>query len=159
MPDIEEAILSTLAKKNYIALKPKELARRVGVSGGDYPAFRKVLRDLVSQGRVEMGKNHTIRRVQPHGTSTGIFRRTASGMGFVRPHAVDGKYGPEVLVYQENAADAATGDEVLIRIIRKPNRANLSPVGAVVRVLERATRQFVGTYHERDGEGLVRVDG
>ena len=26
-------------------------------------------------------------------------------------------------------------------------------------MLERATRHFVGTYFERDGEGLVRVDG
>src|SRR5438094_812723 len=31
--------------------------------------------------------------------------------------------------------------------------------GEVLRVLERATRQFVGTYLEREGEGLVRVDG
>ncbi len=29
----------------------------------------------------------------------------------------------------------------------------------IVRVLERATRTFVGTYFERDREGLVRVDG
>ncbi len=28
-----------------------------------------------------------------------------------------------------------------------------------MRVLERATKQFVGTYFERDGQGLVRVDG
>ena len=31
--------------------------------------------------------------------------------------------------------------------------------GEIVRVMGRATRTFVGTYFERDGEGLVRVDG
>src|SRR5437763_1060092 len=31
--------------------------------------------------------------------------------------------------------------------------------GEVLRVLERAKRSFVGTYFERDGLGLVRVDG
>ena len=33
------------------------------------------------------------------------------------------------------------------------------PAGRVTRVLERATRHFVGTYLEREGEGLVRIDG
>src|SRR5213078_5367031 len=42
---------------------------------------------------------------------------------------------------------------------RKPNRPDLNPAGRVVRVVERATRRFVGTYFERDGDGLVRVDG
>src|SRR5205807_3355315 len=55
--------------------------------------------------------------------------------------------------------DASTGDEVLARITRQPNRRDLSPAGEILRVLERARRQFVGTYLERDGQGLVRVDG
>src|SRR5262249_38727980 len=33
------------------------------------------------------------------------------------------------------------------------------PRGEIVRILERATRQFVGTYFEREGDGYVRVDG
>src|SRR5262249_33094031 len=54
---------------------------------------------------------------------------------------------------------AATGDEVLVRILRKPSRADLGPRGEILQVLERATRQFVGTYFEREGQGFVRVDG
>ena len=61
MPDLEERILSALSKRNYTPLKPKALAQRVGVAGDDYAAFRRVLRELVDRGRVEMGKNHTIR--------------------------------------------------------------------------------------------------
>src|SRR5207302_7807874 len=89
----------------------------------------------------------------------GIFRRTGSGFGFVRPKAVDGHAGPEILMREAGALDASTGDEVLVRITRKPTRPGLGPVGEIIRVLERATRQFVGTYFERDGQGLVRVDG
>src|SRR5207244_4898029 len=55
--------------------------------------------------------------------------------------------------------DASTGDEVMVRLTRKPSRGAGAPRGVILRVLERATRQFVGTYHERDGDGLVRVDG
>jgi ribonuclease R len=72
---------------------------------------------------------------------------------------VDGNVGPDILIREANSLDASTGDEVLARIMRKPNRRDLSPVGQLLRVLDRATRQFVGTYLERDGEGLVRVDG
>ena len=46
-----------------------------------------------------------------------------------------------------------------MRVTRKPNRPDLLPLGQVMRILERSTRQFVGTYFEREGEGLVRVDG
>src|SRR4029077_5740116 len=82
-----------------------------------------------------------------------------TGLGFVRPHIVDGHAGLEVLIRPGNALDAVTGDEVLVRVTRKATRPGLGPIGEVMRVLERATRQFVGTYFERDGQAFVRVDG
>src|SRR5687768_13091801 len=81
MPDLEERILAVLVKPNYAPLKPKALARRAGVPAEDYATFRRVLREMVDRGRVQMGKNHTIRAAQPHGTLTGIFRKMASGVG------------------------------------------------------------------------------
>src|SRR5579871_2401492 len=159
MPNLEDQILAALARKNYQPLKPKALARKLGLPSAQYSEFRHALRSLVKLQRVEIGKNHTVRPTQPHGTVTGIYRRTSSGYGFVRPHIVDGQAGPEILIREGDALDAATGDEVLVRITRKPSRPDLGPVGEIRKVLGRATRQFVGTYFERDGQGLVRVDG
>ena len=159
MTDLEEQILGALAQKNYHPLKPKALARKLGVPASRYGEFRHALGDLLRQGRIETGRNQTVRPLAPHGTVTGTYRRTGTGAGFVRPHLVDGVAGSEILVRENDALDAATGDQVLVRITRKPSRPGLGPVGQILRVLERATRQFVGTYHERDGEGLVRVDG
>src|SRR5262249_30898132 len=141
MSRLEDQILAALAKKNYQPLKPKALARKLGIPSRQYLDFRQTLRELVRQKRVEMGKNHTVRPAQPHGTVTGIYRRAPAGHGFVRPHVIDGKAGPEILIREENALDAATGDEVLVRLTRKPSRPDLGPVGEVFRVLERATRQ------------------
>ena len=124
-----------------------------------YADFRRALRALIKDGRVEMGKNHTVRPSQPRGTVAGTFRRTGTGTGYVRPHFIEGQSGAEIRVHEEDARDAATGDTVLVRITRKPNRPDLSPIGKIIRVLERATHNFVGTYFERDGQGLVRVDG
>jgi ribonuclease R len=157
--NLEEQILATVARKTYQPLKPKALARKLGIPTKEYSAFRWSLRELVKQGRVVLGKNHTVRPTPPHGTITGIYRRTSTGTGYVRPHVIDGQAGPEVLIRPENSLDAVTGDEVLVRITRKPNRPHLGPAGEILQVLERATRQFVGTYFEREGSGFVRVDG
>jgi ribonuclease R len=159
MPDFTEQILTTVARKAYLPLKPKALARKLNVPSKQYGEFREALRELVKQGRVEIGKNHGVRSARPHGTVTGIYRRTLTGSGYVRPHLIEGKAGPEVVIREDNALDAATGDEVLVRVTRKPSRVGMHPSGAVLQVLERATRQFVGTYFERDGQGYVRVDG
>jgi ribonuclease R len=159
MATLADQILALLARKTYQPLKPKALARKLGVTAVQYGNFRRTLRDLVREKRIEIGRNHMVRPVQPHGTVSGVYRRTGGGFGFVRPHAIDGHAGPEIHIRQGDALDAATGDEVLVRITRKPSRPDLLPMGEILRVLERATRQFVGTYHERDGQGLVRVDG
>src|SRR5437773_6496576 len=103
MPDLESQILAALSRKSYHPLKPKALARKLGVTASTYGDFRRVLRDLVKQGRAEMGKNHTVRPAQPHGTITGIYRKTSSGAGYVRPHVIDGKAGPEIHIRENKA--------------------------------------------------------
>src|SRR4029078_1740931 len=81
-----------------------------------------------------------------------------AGHGFVRPHTVDGVFKPEVFVREDKALDAATGDEVMVRVTREATNIK-DAAGEIVRVLARATRTFVGTYFERDREAFVRVDG
>jgi ribonuclease R len=159
MNDLEHEILSFLSKKTYQPLKPKALAQKLHLPVKRYAEFRKVLRALIKRGLVEIGKNHLLRPAPPHGSATGTFRRAEAGFGFVRPAAVDGHVGPEIFIPEGHTADASTGDTVVVRIIRRGGRANRGPTGHVVQVLERATRQFVGTYFERDGEAYVRVDG
>jgi ribonuclease R len=159
MSSVEDRIVAAVSRKGYTPLKPKALARSIGVSADDYRAFRRVLKDLLREGRLELAKNHTLRPAAPHGTVLGTYRAVGSGGGFVRPHPVDGSVSPEVRLREGDSLDAATGDTVLVRILRKPAYRDAPPTGRVLRVLERATRQFVGTYFEREGEGLVRVDG
>lgn len=158
MADFSEAILALLNRKNYQPLKAKPLARKLGVSSDKYPDFRRSLRELLRDGRIEVGKNHTIRLPPPHGTVTGVFRRTSTGVGYVRPTPGEGQPLTEVRIRADDALDAATGDTVLVRIKRKPSQGD-NPTGVIVRILERANRHFVGTYFEREGQGYVRVDG
>ena len=159
MEKLAQQILAALAKKNYQPLKPKGLARKLGITTPHYADFCRLLRTLEKRGRLEIGKNQSVRPIPPHGTATGIFRKNEAGFGFVRPHAVDGTTGKEIYIPEAAVGDAATGDEVLVRIKRKPGRAHLGPAGEIMQVLERATHQFVGTYFVREGQAFVRVDG
>jgi ribonuclease R len=158
-PSYEEQILSAVARRGYVPLKPKALARKLNVPAPHYSEFRHALRELLKQGRLELGRNHSVRAAPPHGTVTGTYRRTSTGVGYVRPRFIEGQSSGEVRIAEDEALDAATGDTVLVKVLKKPNRPDANPTGRVIRVLERATRQFVGTYFERDGMGLVRVDG
>ncbi len=158
MPDYEKQILAILARKDYKPLKAKALARRLGVTDHSYPEFRQTLRDLIKQGKAQFGPQHTIRSAGAHHTVVGIYRRFPSGVGVVRTVPVPGQEADEYFIAQHHAADALSGDEVVVRVLKKPVAGGQGH-GRIVEVAERATEQFVGTYFERDGSGFVRVDG
>jgi ribonuclease R len=159
MADLKSRILAEVAQPYYQPLKPKALARKLGLIGDDYDAYKTALRELVRLGRLEISKGNAVRAAGPHGTLTGTFRKTKLGFGFVRPNPAEGHPFPEIYIPADATLDASSGDKVLVRIGRKPRPGNGKPAGTIVQVLERATHQFVGTYFERDGQGLVRVDG
>ena len=54
------------------SIYPDILARKLGLPQSQYTHFRKTLRELVQQGRIEMGKSHTVRPTKPHGTGLGL---------------------------------------------------------------------------------------
>ena len=160
MSRLENMILSAVGKKNYQPVKPKALARHIGIGDTQYADFRRILKDLYKQGRVEIGKNNTVRQPKAHGTVSGTFRKADGGFGFVRPNAFEtGSGGQDVYIPEGYCLDAATGDVVLVKVRKNPQRRRSNPTGEIVQVIERATRLFVGTYFERDGQGFVRVDG
>ncbi len=158
MSDLTTRIIHAVTRPSYSPIKAKVLAKRMNVTDDEYPEFRQTLKALVREGRLAVGPNQTIRPGDPHGTAVGVYRRGKSGAGYVRPNPVNGVAAPDIFIREDKAADASNGDEVVVRITRVAGKLR-DAAGEVVRVLTRATRTFVGTYFERDGEGFVRVDG
>ena len=74
MADLSDQILAHVRKRTYQPLKPKALARKLGVSTPQYDDFKRALRKLLRVKVLEFGKNHTIRDLAPHGSITGTFR-------------------------------------------------------------------------------------
>src|SRR5689334_22587503 len=97
MHTIENKILNQVNKRDYRPVKPKVLARKLGLSA-IYDDFKRVLRGLVKQGRIEFGNDHAVRPVGEHGTVAGVFRKGSAGFGFVRPHVKAGELAAEIYI-------------------------------------------------------------
>jgi ribonuclease R len=92
------------------------------------------------------------------GAIIGLFRRSAKGFGFVRPHTSTAKTD-QIYIPADAGRDASSGDEVVVKITRRGRRPGMNAEGRVIQILARASGVFVGTYFERSGAGYVKVDG
>src|SRR5262245_58998421 len=158
MADLSALILGALAKKSYKPMTGKALARKLGLDDHAYREFRSTLRALIREGKVQVGKNDTIRPAVSLPRARGTFKRLSRGDGVVRVATDEGLPPQEYFVPDHLSGDAASGDEVEIAVRKRSSRTD-DGLAEVREVVTRATRRFVGTYFERDGDALVRVDG
>jgi ribonuclease R len=158
MNDHAARVLELVAQPGYEPIALKTMARRLAIADDDLPAFRLAVKGLVKAGRLEIGKKKTLRLGDRHKTITGTYRRTSKGFGFVRPtHAKD--RGEDIFIPVSAGLDASSGDEVVVKITKRPRTPGKNVEGRVVQVLARASGLFVGTYFEEDNSGFVKVDG
>lgn len=161
--ELQQAILNHVQQPNYQPVKPKVIAKKLGVEKERHPEVKRAVKQLVKKGKLAYGAKHLVQPAQPSkvdsGRITGVLRKVMSGDGFVRPQmATPGDRSEDVYIPAADCADASTGDTVLVRVTRpsgpRPNRR-----GIIVEVLERETHTFVGTYFEKEEYGYVQVDG
>jgi ribonuclease R len=95
----------------------------------------------------------------PRDCQTGVFRRSGRGFGFVRPTGVTSGRDKDVFIPAEATLDAASGDVVMVRVGERNVGGVRKSFGEIVEVIERETHRFVGTYVERLGQAVVKVDG
>jgi ribonuclease R len=158
MSELSSRIIQAVTRPSYSPVKPKVLAKRLDLTADDYPEFRRTVKELIREGRLVLIGGNALRAADVHGTVVGLYRRTQSGNGFVRPHPKDGIPQPDLFIREGKAMNASTGDEVRARVTRLASQTK-DAAGEVVEILNRSTRTFVGTYFEREGEAFVRVDG
>jgi len=159
MSDYADKVLGLVGRPDYKAITLKAMSRRFEVGPEDYAEFRSAVKGLVKEGRLDLGKDKTLRlpAVQA-GTITGVFRRSQKGFGFVRPHKSREK-SDQIFIPANASKDASSGDEVVVKVVKKPKGPGMNPEGRIVQIVARASGLFVGTYYERAEGGFVRVDG
>ncbi len=177
--DIRAAVLNHVNQPNYRPVKPKVIAKKLGLVDDAARQLNLIVKKLVQAGKLAYGPGHLICPVdRKHpvaalatdgrvATNTrgaqhlrGTFRQALGGYGFVRPEEVRATADKDADIYipAKNTGDAANGDVVSVRLDGKRGRMGKIE-GRIIDVVERATNQFVGTYSEQAGMGLVQVDG
>ncbi|MCS7306646.1 MAG: ribonuclease R [Thermoguttaceae bacterium] len=166
--DLTATVLQLVRRPDYQPMKLRQLAQLLGLSKKERASLRKLIKRLAERGEVGyvggrlMKAGHdTQALVRPAANQlVGTFRRMEAGYGFVRPKMPGWQEDRQEDIYipAQYAGDASTGDEVLVELSRaRGPKGKLQ--GRILRVLQRQTYQFVGTYFERAGRGYVQVDG
>jgi ribonuclease R len=160
MPErYEQAILKYLADRQYQPLKPRQLARVMGISEEDYGTFREAVKVLRDSGRAVLGAKDSLMLPQIPNKVTGFYRPNPRGFGFVVPETPNA-HG-DLYIPPEGNKGALSGDLVAARVTGKGQRQGRTMYsGEVLEVIRRGNNRFVGTLQHAPGGGwFVMPDG
>ena len=146
-PDMEQRILNLLNRANYTPLNAAELRVRLELRGSQLRELEHLLARLEREGqvaRIKHGDRYALS--QAADLVPGRIRMNRQGVGFLQ---ADDPKVPTIRIGPDATSTAMHGDRVLVRRDVRPHvprpRATEEPTGRVVRVLERARTQLVGT--------------
>ena len=152
---LEKRILELLKASDHGPLHPKELARRLEIDSEDRPVFDEHLETMQRAGKIYQVKGGRYGLPEEMNLVVGTVSLTKAGDGFIRPDS--DKEDSDVFVPSHQLESAMNRDRVAVRIESRPKRK--SPVGRVIKILERSHATLVGTFHESSKYGyLVPMD-
>jgi ribonuclease R len=153
-----EAILKFLASREYQPLKPRQVARQMGVAEADYGSFREAVKRLHDAGRVVLGVKNALTLPGMGSTVVGTYRGNPKGFGFVVPDSPN-SHG-DLFIPPEGGGGAMTGDHVAARVSKRGKRGGVMVYhGEVMQVLKRGNSRFVGTLARSEDTWFVLPDG
>lgn len=187
--ELRQRVIDFVYHPHYRPSKPKGISRALDVPEDDFRAFRKLIKRLVLDGVLGYGSNHLVMPIEGGGAHIaakasaeagtsgearrgrraggvgdsdkfvrGKYRQASGGFGFVRPlpgTKID--FSEDIFVPSDSIGSAMDSDLVEVRL--RPSRRGGGFEGVVVKVIERARRQFSGSYDLRDGQSIVHLDG
>lgn len=181
MGKFTESSLVELVSKADHPLGVKELIRLNGLHPGQQTALKRVLRDLVSAGRLSKeGKRFSLpksavaavaveveERVEQRGRKKhaapqqhgrhpkrieGTLKVHPNGFGFVHPSSGEGE---NIFVKPADAARALDNDRVIVEMVEGRDGR---PSGRIVDVKDRTRQMVIGEYREHKHGAVVQTD-
>lgn len=152
MKKLETALLKILEDNPYRTYKPKELARLLSVPTVQYKDFRKFLKKLVSEGKINRYKKNRLGMGRPSREMTGHLHVKSQGYGFL----IQDDANEDIFISHLNMGTALNGDLVKVQLFAEQRGKSLE--GKVVEVLDRAHKNIVGIYHADKYWGFVVAD-
>lgn len=174
----KKIVYDLICCKEYQPMRAKDLAVLLQVPAGKRDELHEILDMLLEEGKITVnkrGKYEAVRGSQKEQEKeekkgkrdkkekkkkeaqkylTGIFVGHAKGFGFVE--LLD-ENGEDIYIPEEETGGAFHGDKVQVAL-KKENKPGKRREGRVIKVLERGTREIVGTFQESAGFGFVVPD-
>ena len=149
--DRKKLICELMEDQFYVPMKEKELAIFLQVAKEDREAFKQILDELLAEGKLELTKRGRYKKPEAKFV-TGIFIGNQKGFGFLE---VEGR--EEDLFIPESKVNGAFPGDV-VEAILLPGQRGKRQEAEVTRVLERSTKQLVGTFQKSKNFGFVVPD-
>ncbi len=139
-----EEVIAYMEQKGYRPLGYMELKEALNIADEDETSFAKLLGRLEKEGEIVQTRKGKYGLPRMMNLVRGIISVSPRGFGIVRP---DDGSEKEIFVYGRDLNGAMHHDRVMVRISRT-GVGGQRPEGEVIRALERAHRQIVGTYRK-----------
>jgi ribonuclease R len=130
-----------------------DIVRQLGLRPDQRRLVRRVLRELVREGKLYQFTGRRYGIIGAPEIVTGTLEIAAKGYGFVRVHShKETERMADVFIARRNLGTAMHGDTVAVRVVRREGE---KPEGRVVEVLERGRTTLVGQFHYAKRGGVV----
>jgi len=127
----EAEIITHLAKNEDATFRPKKLAKSLRVSSANYLNFKRLIRRLTAEGKIEKGRRQSISKLDRSRQTEGIISFTRKGFAFVKTPD-----GNEFFIPEKQTLTALHHDVVRIEKHRKQSGQN--PEGKILSVVSRS---------------------
>nr|WP_308626174.1 ribonuclease R [uncultured Eisenbergiella sp.] len=144
-------ILSLMEESSYVPMREKELACIMQVEPEDRPELKRILQELLAEGKVQINKRGRYSKPEQQ-QLTGVFTSHQKGFGFVQ---IDGR--EEDLYIPEDQVNGAYHLDTVEAVIL-PGRHGQRQEARISRIIARGTTHVVGTYQKSRSFGFVIPD-
>lgn len=151
--NIQEKILDYLTEQNR-PIADIDIAIDFEINKSDYKMFFDILEKMEEQGLLIKTKKKKYGLPEVFGMVTGKVQSTLKGFAFLIP---DDRNTKDVFIPASELEGAMNDDRVMVKLTVKAEGSK-RPEGTVIKILERANAEVVGTFEQSKDFGFVLPD-
>lgn len=139
-----ETILAYMRQESYRPLSYKDLLEALQLTAEDEVRFSELIGKMEKAGEIVRTRRDKYGLPEMMNIYRGIIKLSQRGYGILLTEEIG---AADIFVYGRNLNGAMHEDRVLVRIQERAN-ADQRPEGEVIRVIERANQELVGTFEK-----------
>lgn len=147
----KRTIYKMICDEMYIPMKMKEIAILLQVSRDERDELKKILNELIDEGKIEVTKKGKYVRSDKN-FLTGTYVGHQKGYGFVTVEGLD----DDIFIPESGTNGALHKD--FVQIVLSDSRSGRRQEGSVVKVLSHGITEVVGTFQKSKSFGFVISD-